>query len=722
MRKARSFCRICAAACGVELTIDEDERIADIRAIRDHPMTRGYACYKGLQAEDAHHGPARLLHPLKRMPDGSFLPIPFEQALDEIAEKLRAIRDRFGVNAIAGFNGTGSINNATASTMIPAFMKALGSTSYFSTTSVDQSAKYVTLERLGGWAGGRPDLNHSDVVMIVGSNPLVSHSLTACLTADPTKRIKDAKGRGVKFIVIDPRLSETARHADVFLQPYPGEDPTLAAGLLRLILANGWHDADFCARFVKPGGLDDLRRAVEPFTPEYVAHRAGIAAEKFIEAARMFARDNKRGCVFFATGPSMAPRSNLADHLLTCINVVCGRFRRAGDDVNDVVTWRPLRDFREQVIAPLRTYEKNGPSRIRGAKIAFGEMMACNFADEILTPGPEQIRAVINGSCNLAVALPDQRRVVQALQALDLLVTIEPYMTPTAKLSHYVIPPKLQYERADLPVAVFTLCFSPEPLGSYTPEILKPPPGSDVVDDWRVYWGIAQRLGLKIVYEGQPMDMSRTPATDDLIEIICRGSVVPLEEIKKHPGGAVFDLGVKVQPAHPGADGRFDVMPTDIASDLAEVMAESVTPGYAEVDGRRFTLRLAVRRSRNVWNSVHQMKTIRAKYPYNPLWVNPGDLADLGIQNGDKVHVVSEHGRIPAIVQADASMRTGVVAMSHAWGDLPGEQAPYESGGSNTGLLIPTGKYHEPINSMARLSAIPVNIEHMLEPAAVPAG
>ncbi len=710
MREAKSFCRICAAACAVKMTIDDDERIVSIRGDRDNPMSRGYACFKGLQAEDAHHGRARLLHPLKRMPDGSFVEIPFEQAMDEIAAKLDAIRARHGANAIAGFNGTGSIMNVTASTMIPAFMKALGSTAYFSTTTVDQSAKYITLERLGGWAGGRPSIDTSDVAMIVGSNPLVSHSLTGCLTSDPTKRLKKAKANGLKLIVIDPRVTETAHYADVHLQPYPGEDPTIAAGLLRVILANDWHDADFCARFVEPGGVERLRQAVEPFTPEYVARRAGIAAAKLVEAATLFANGNKRGSVFFATGPSMSARSNLADHMLTCINVVCGRYRRAGDECRDVVTWRPLRDFREEVIAPVRSWEKTAPSRIRGAKIIFGEMMACNFADEILTPGEGQIRAVLNGSCNLVAALPDQRKVVRALNELDLLVTIDPFMTPTAKLSHYVIPPKMQYERADLPIAVFTLCFTPESLGAYTPEMLKPPPGSEVVDDWRVYWGLAQRLGLNITYEGRAMDMTRTPTTDELIELITRDAVVSLDEIKKHPGGTVFDLGVKVNPTRPEATGRFDVMPDDIRAELAEVAGEAVRVHSAP---RAFTHLLAVRRLRNVWNSVHQMVTVRAKYPYNPVWVHPDDIERLGIVAGDKIEIESDHGRIPAIVEADASMKPGVVAMSHAWGDLPDSEAAYENGGSNTSLLITGEKYHEPINSMARLSGIPVNLRRL---------
>src|SRR5690606_32769223 len=143
-----------------------------------------------------------------------------------------------------------------------------------------------------------------------------------------TKRLKEARARGMKLIVIDPRLTETARHADVFLQPRPGEDVTDAAGLLRSIFAEGWEDKEFCARHVDGGQLALLRQLVEPFTPDYVERRAGVSPAQLHEAAAVFARDGRRGPVASGTGPNMGPHSNLAEHLFECLNVVCGRFLR----------------------------------------------------------------------------------------------------------------------------------------------------------------------------------------------------------------------------------------------------------------------------------------------------------------------------------------------------------------------------------------------------------
>ena len=147
-----------------------------LRGDKSNPLTQGYACIKGLTAHEAQYSPDRILHPLKRRADGRFERISLEQALDEIAQRVQSIIARDGADAIAGFRGTMNYSNATANFMLPAFLQALGSTSFFSTMTVDQSAKWITLERLGGWAAGRDSFDVADVLMFVGTNPLVSLS------------------------------------------------------------------------------------------------------------------------------------------------------------------------------------------------------------------------------------------------------------------------------------------------------------------------------------------------------------------------------------------------------------------------------------------------------------------------------------------------------------------------------------------------------------------
>ncbi|MCB2078366.1 MAG: molybdopterin-dependent oxidoreductase, partial [Novosphingobium sp.] len=332
-REVQSFCRICTGGCGVRLTVDADDRIVSVKGDKDQPMSKGYVCFKGLQAEEAHHGPARILRPLKRMPDGSFAEIGLELALDEIAEKLRPYYESGNRDAIALFNGNGASLCSSAHGMHFSFPASLGTSAHYTTVTIDQSNKIVSFERLGGWPAGPQGVEGSDVAMLFGANPIISHACVGFLFADPKRRLKDAKDNGLKLIVIDPRETETAREADIHLQPIPGQDAAIAGGLIRIILDEGWHDADFTGRFCTPEGMAALREAVDPLTEVMVEQRAGLKPGQLRAVAEMFARDSRRGAVYSATGPSFSPHGNLTQHLMDTLNVICGRFRRAGDSI-----------------------------------------------------------------------------------------------------------------------------------------------------------------------------------------------------------------------------------------------------------------------------------------------------------------------------------------------------------------------------------------------------
>jgi anaerobic selenocysteine-containing dehydrogenase len=693
------------------LTLDENRRIVGIRGDKEHPATSGYVCIKGLQSPQAHNCSGRLLHPLKRGPDGSFHRIALDQALDEIAARLQTIIERDGPQAVAAFRGTQSGLNSTAYRILPDFLAAIGSPSFFSTMTVDQSAKWVCIERLGAWGAGRHPFHSSDVLLIFGGNPLVSISTVGFDPLNVSRQMKAAKARGMKLIVIDPRRTETARHADLFLQPYPGEDPAIAGGMLRIILEQGWQDSDFCTRYVDD--LHALYRALQPLSSEYVERRAGLARGDLYKAARLFAHDCKRGAAISGTGPDMSSHSNLAEHLIESLNVICGRYARAGDAVPNPGVLSPRRRRVARVIGPRRSWEKGYRSRVGGVGMLFGEMMAGILADEILIPGKGQIKALLVDGGNPVNALPDQIKTVQALRALELLVTIDPVMTNTVRLSHYVIAPKLQYERADLPTTKdYETVFFHVPFSQYTPEIVKPPPGSEVVDDWYVFWAIAKRLGRTITYDGVPLNMSTSPTTDDLLAILTRNSQVPLEEIKRYPGGKIFETKPQIVEHGGDATSRFALFPADVAEELDDYLTQPFdgTP-RAISSGRLFSHRLSVRRLREVSNTMyHDLPAIRRLRPNNPAWMNPADMHRLGLKPGNRVMLVSDHGRVAAIVQPDAAVRTGVVSMSHGWGALPEDGADPAEVGSAINLLISTERDCEAINAMPRQSAIPVAI------------
>ncbi len=704
MTEALTYCRICTGHCGLVVTIDDEGRPVSAHGDRDDPRSIGYICSKGSTLPSAHTEPSRLLHPLKRQPDGSFVKIGLEQALDEIAAKLRTILEEDGPDAIAGFRGTGGFFTTAGLGMLPGFLGALGSHKLYTTLTIDQSAKVIAAYRLGIWPPGKQDFQTSDVAMVMGVNPMVS--MAQLDTRNPVKRIKAAKARGLKLIVIDPRRTETAQYADLFVQPLPGHDAAILAAILRIVLENGWHDAEFCADHV--GDLDQLRAQVAPFTAERVAERAGITAQQLQAIAEMFARDGKRGIAATGTGTDMGPHSNLAEHLVEALNVICGRMIRAGERIPNQGFVLNRGPKPAQVVPLPRAWESGPQSRLGDYGLVGGEMVTGKLADDILEPGAGRVRFMLNHGGNPASAVPDQRKMAKALEALDLLVSIEPTMSATAQMSHYILPPKLQFERPDLPIYLFEPNIFPTPYTRYTPPIVAPPADSEVCDEWWVMWALAARLGVQIDYMGTALDMVTAPTEDDLIAMTLVGAPASLDEIRRHPRGYYHDEEVYALPADPATAGRFATMPDDVVAEIGLLRAELDSPAS---DG--FAFRMINRRSRHRMNSMGaNLPELQRLMPYNVAYMNPGDMADQAIGEGDWIEIRSDNGAIRVLAESDGALRNGVVSISHGFGAFPGD-ADFKTYGASPNLLISTDRDLQTINAMPRMTAIPVDIRRV---------
>jgi anaerobic selenocysteine-containing dehydrogenase len=711
MTTHRTFCRICTAFCGVEVDVEAGRAVA-VRPDRAHAMSRGHTCPKGRQlADDANH-PERLRSCYARSARGEFEAIASERALDAIASKLRKIVDRDGPRAVATYSGTALWANAAGHEIVKAFHAGLGSPMRFTSLTIDQPAKIIAVERHGVWGGGGQRYADADVIMLVGNNPPVSalHIVGGPPGFYPTS-INEGKRRGMKLVVVDPRRSETARRADIHLQLRPGEDPTLLAGMLRVILDEGLYDRDFCAEHV--AGIDELRAAIADFTPDYVEARAGVPREAFVAAARLFAR-GPRGMATSGTGPDMSPHPNLTEHLLSCLNTLCGRCAREGElvaapGILSPAAPRPAQPLPSAILPPDLNPAHAVHSRIRNQRGVLREAPTTAAADEILTPGPGRVRALIVTGGNPVSVWPDQARTLRALADLELLVVVDVRMTATAKRAHYVIAAPHQLEREDL--TLFLDGMYEEPFCQYTAAIAEPQ--GDCVPEWRVFAGLAKRLGIPLELAGGALDLEKLPNTTlALFEKLWPNPKVPLREIARHPGGKLFDeIRPRVAASFPGLDARLALAPDGVAAELRTVRAEPIPREGAYGESGAFTHLLACRRVIEVCNSSAQdLPRSRAARPFNPLFAHPDDLVTLGAGEGDWIEVESEDGRVLAIAEADPDLRRGVVQLSHGFGGDPALGDDPRRAGTSAARLISLDRATDPLTGMARQSAIPVRL------------
>jgi anaerobic selenocysteine-containing dehydrogenase len=735
----QSLCRFCHSFCGIDVTVTDGGVVKVVGDVRN-PMYQGYSCAKGRSLPEQHAHPDRLLRSVRRDRTGGRPdePIAAETAMDEIADRIRAIVDEHGPQAVALYLGTFSYLYVPGQELAAAFMTALGSPMIFTPGTIDQPGKVIAQGHHGSWNAGPQPFSEADTWILVGANPLVS-KWGGIPQFNPAQRLRDAKRRGMKLVVIDPRATECARVADLHLQCRPGEDPTILAGLIRVIIGDGLYDAEFVASDVD--GLEELRAAVEPFTPEYVERRAGVPAADVVAAAHLFA-SGRRGSVTAGTGPNMAPRGTLTEYLAACIQSLCGRWLRAGETLPNPYVLRPTREARAQAEpsaagdlarAGLADHEDDGDGgggmrlRVRGLRESAAGLPTAGLAEEILLEGPGQIRALITLGGNPVAAWPDQRLTLEAMAALDLHVALDIKMSATAVHCDYVIAPKLSLECDAISVmnenmwgfGAATTGY-PEPYAQWAPKLVDPPPGSDCIEEWEFFWGVARRLGLQLQLRGVDVDMDDHPTTDDLHQIICAGSRIPLDEVKRHPHGGLWpDPPVVVAPKEPGWPHRLHVGAAPMVRQLAEVAAEPVTDHAGYDDTRRFAYRLISRRMVDVYNSsARDIPRLVARWRHNPAFMHPDDLARERLATGDVVEIRSAHGCIRAIVEAAADVRPGVISMSHAFGDGAGGDDHLDAVGSNTGRLIDVTTDFDPVTGQPRMSAVPVDVCAIGQPMA----
>lgn len=717
-----SYCRFCHNACPILVEV-ENGRAVSVRGDKDAPIWEGYTCVKGRSLVEHHNNPKRLLHSQKRMPDGSYVPISSEQLMDEVAEKLQRIVERHGPWALASYMGNSQSVTPTFRTFGEGMMRAIGSPLFFDADSIDMIGKHAARALHGRWLAPARAFNDPDVSIIFGANPLVSH-LGGVPLGNPGKWLSTWAENGFQLIVVDPRRTYLAKRAALHLQPRPGEDVSILAGLIRVILTEGLYDREFVAENVT--GVDDLAAAVAPYTPEYVARRAGIDAEDLVRAARIFA-GGKRGFAVASTGPHMSGPGTLVAYLILNLNTLCGRWMREGEVVPAPIRTTPAPELKAQASPPSEGWGFGEPLRASGRRKSVGGYPVGALAEEILSPDEGRVRALISCGGNPVSAWPDQLKTVAAMKALELLVQVDITMSSTARFAHYVVATKMSLETPSYTALQEIIQFYAPgssgfavPWAQYTPAIVEPPPGSDVIEEWAFYYGISQRMGLQLeigsIMPRTPMppmqlDMRSPLTTDDILDFFNAGAEVSLSELKAAGRGQLYpaDPPVRVGPKDPGCTDRLDVGNPQMMSDLTEIATATAPDPGTGPGGEPLEFRLITRRTQAALNSTG-LELSGRRQRHNPAFMHPDDLARLGLVGGDVVEIISETAKILGLVEADDTLRPGVVSMTHAFGDAPEHDHEFRTIGSNTGRLLTVDKYMQPYTGQPRMSNVPIAV------------
>lgn len=709
MTAHHSFCRLCLNGCALIVEV-EDNVAVRIAGDKDNPVYRGFTCVKGREQGKLLADQRRLRHSLKRQPDGSMRPIPVRVAIDEIAARLRLIIEESGPAAVAGYLGTFFAASAATMPLFGAFMGAIGSPMAFSPGTIDKPGKKIAQALHGSWGAPAVGFDDPEVILLVGSNPLVS--FTGFPYGNPGKWLNERLAAGAKLIVIDPRRCDVARRAHIHIQPRAGEDVAIVAAILRILLEEKLHDADFVDQHCE--GLTELIAALAPYDPEQVARRADVEPSQLGDVARLLGA-TRRGYINAGTGPNMSGRGTLIEYLLLNLHTVCGYWLREGQRVRHPGALAAALVPSAEVLPHKPAYGFGLQLGVRGLANSAAGMPTAALGDKILAEDDGRIRAMISCGGNPVAAWPDQRKTIAAMERLDLLVQIDPWMSATARLADYVIAPRIWLEVAGTSQVLDWLTRNGtgygqvDPYAQYAAPILDPPADSDLIEEWEFFYELARALGLSLAISpglGPDMppvglSMEVKPTTDEVLGILARGARVPLADVIAIEGGAIFPGRPVFVAAGVGAD-RFNLAHHDMIADLAH---EAIEPARSS---RGF--RLLCRRMMHVYNSSFVGALPASARPYNPVFLCPDDLRMLGVEDGDAVDIQSDHDVIHGVVMADESLRRGTASMSFGFGSLPQDDSAYRLIGSNPSRLIRNDDVFDRYSGQPLMTNIAVDI------------
>ncbi|MFF9120958.1 molybdopterin oxidoreductase family protein [Streptomyces massasporeus] len=745
-RTALRICPLCEATCGLTLTI-EGTRVTHARGDRDDVFSQGFICPKGASFGAVDSDPDRLRTPLVRR-DGELREATWEEAFDAVAAGVRPVVERHGPNSVGVVLGNPNVHTMAGALYPTVLLAGLGTRSIFTASTVDQMPKHVSSGLLFGDANAIPvpDLDRTDHLLLIGANPLESNG-SLCTAPDFPGKLKALKARGGTLVVIDPRRTRTAKLADRHIAVRPGTDALLLAAMAWVLYDEGLVDPTPHVQ-----GVGELAAELREFTPEAVAEACDVEAGTIRTLARELAAA-PTAAVYGRIGSCTVPHGTLASWLVDVLNILTGNLDRPGGALFP----QAATDKTPRPAGPGHGFALGRwHSRVSRHPEAKGELPLSALAEEIDTPTEEgePVRAVIAVAANPVLSAPDGDRLDKALDSLDFMVSVDPYLNETSRHADVVLPPpppsqsphhdfafntlavrnQVRYTRPAVPL---------EPGRMAETEILARlilavtgMHGADPAAVDRMV--IDQTLGKAVkephspVHGGDPRELAGRLTGDtgperrlDMMLRLgpygdgfgVRPDGLSLEKLLAHPHG--IDLG-PLQPRLPQPlktrSGRVELLPGPIADDLPRLRAAlAQRPEGLVLVGRRHL------RSNNSW--MHNVPALTGGSNRCTLQIHPEDAERLGVRNAEPVRVKGAGGEVTAPAEVTDAVRRGVVSLPHGWGhNRPGTRLSHASTdpGVNVNQLL-DGRQLDPLSGNAVLNGVPVEVAPETAPK-TPAG
>ncbi|BBY14750.1 molybdopterin-containing oxidoreductase family protein [Mycolicibacterium litorale] len=712
-----TFCRYCLASCGVEVTV-EDNLVRKIAPDRLNPHSWHDFCAKGRTAAQLVEHPRRILAPMRRVGD-RYVEASWEEAIADIAARMNAAIEADGPDAIGSYYGNPSGFSGSNVIFMNAWLDAVGTHNRYFVGSVDQNAMHVVAEAMYGSMLMAPvsDIDNCDYFLLVGTNPAVSAWNWLETVPGGWRRALERQKRGATLVVVDPIRTESADKADLHLAVRPGQDWALLLAMVKVVLDEGLEHRGDCADLAV--GVPEIRRLAAEADLDDLAARCGVDRVTIERVAREFAA--ARGAmVVTRTGVSLHAAGTVAEWLGHVLNVITGRMDRPGG-----------RRFEPGYVDALRLADlakgTTHVSRVAGRQMVAGAHALAELPDEITTPGPGQIKALLINCGNPVVSGPDGAKLDRALATLDLLVVIDLVQRESHRHAHWLLPATHWLERDDL--LAFTSSMHDEPYVQYGRRAVEPPPGAR--EEWRIFTDLTLAMGRPLfgvrgmnalvratrraaALTGRPQLAFGPRWINRIVVATARkvnGRKLRWRDVADNEHGLV--LGPRefghFRAALRTPDKKVHAAPPQFVARARQLLREprpAAPPGYPfQLGNRRH------RHSMNSW--LNELPGLHPAGKDNTVVIHPDDATALGVADGDRVRVFSPVGAVEVRATVSDQPRRGMVVLDHGWGSRvfdPRGGGPPQSFGVNRNLLV-DGAALDPLSQTSTLSEAYVGVQ-----------